>query len=43
MAKKITLEDGTTYILSNQDYEELSRADQIGYFSSVVTVEDVAE
>lgn len=41
--KRIALADGTTYTLSNEDYEELSRANQIGYFSDVVTVEDVEE
>ena len=36
---KITLTDGTSYTLSAQDYEELSRANQIGYFSVVESVE----
>ena len=40
---KINLTDGISYALSAKDYEELSRANQIGYFSTVESVEWIEE
>lgn len=37
--KRITLEDGTVYTLSDNEYEELAAADQLDHLANAITVE----
>ena len=39
----ITLTDGISYTLSEQDYDILSKANQIGYFASILSIEWIEE